>query len=673
MSAYFRKPEALGQDPQQDDLDSQTFDDTPSGSGTFSGTSPSSLSGFPTPSDGVNSLALMSPTPPAASPGGGSALTPAFTTGATDGPTAGTDSTPLSGPSSSASGSTSATISKAGNGLVFVDSFDSTCTQAFINCVEAAQETYLNLFNNSITLDFNFTETNKGNTGDLATNNWSWSSDSPVSYTTLKNALEAKAAAEPNNIYLQDAVASLPASDPSQGAGFHLPSEYAQMLGLTSSSTADSVTLNTYYSWDFGQDVINTMEHEMSEGGMGRVGGLGVQNSAWSTMDLFSYNASGSPDYSTTDNNRVFSYNGGVTTSASQGLYFFEPANGDAADYRESDVYGTGSTGETNYLSQTDLEMMAVLGWQRAPVDEDLTGDATSDILFWNSSAGAAGEWLMQNGQVTTGQEIASVGPNSGWSVAGEGDFNGNGVTDLLYYNSSTGEVGEWFMSNGQLSSSQGIGSVGTGSGWSIVGTGDFTGNGTDDILFYNSGTGIVGEWLMSNGALSSSKTVGSVGAGSGWTVVGTGDFNDNGIDDILFYNSSTGSVGEWLMNSSGQVASSQTLGSLAGSGWSVAGTGDFSGTGTSDILFYNSSTGTVGEWLMQNGSVSSATTIGSLGVGSGWSIVGTGQFTGNGISDILFFNSNTNALGEWEMQGGKLLTAQNISVVSSGWQVAHA
>src|SRR5208283_2478216 len=65
------------------------------------------------------------------------------------------------------------------------------------------------------------------------------------------------------------------------------------MLGLSSStpSTDDSVTLNTADTGldDFGQDVINGVIHELSEGAMGRVGGLGDQNGVWSTMDLFRY------------------------------------------------------------------------------------------------------------------------------------------------------------------------------------------------------------------------------------------------------------------------------------------------------------------------------------------------------------------------------------------------
>ena len=75
------------------------------------------------------------------------------------------------------------------------------------------------------------------------------------------------------------------------------PISYARMLGLTNQSAPfdDEVIINTSYNWSYGQDVIDTVEHELSEGGMGRIGGLGDQNSAWSTMDLFRFNAAGAP------------------------------------------------------------------------------------------------------------------------------------------------------------------------------------------------------------------------------------------------------------------------------------------------------------------------------------------------------------------------------------------
>jgi hypothetical protein len=138
------------------------------------------------------------------------------------------------------------------------------------------------------------------------------------------------------------------------------------MLGLNSNSPAtdDTVTLNDYYGSDYGQDVINGVIHELSEGAMGRVGGLGDQNGIVSTMDLFRYTASGVPDYSDGRDGvtTYFSSNGGVTTSASAGLSFHNEYNGfgyigggDVADWDQQAVFGT--SGGTPALTQTEINV----------------------------------------------------------------------------------------------------------------------------------------------------------------------------------------------------------------------------------------------------------------------------------------------------------------------------
>ena len=74
--------------------------------------------------------------------------------------------------------------------------------------------------------------------------------------------------------------------------------------------------MNTSYNWSYGQDVINTVEHELSEGGLGRLGGLGDQNSFWSVIDLFRYNPRGRRTTAMvgTDETTYFSFTGGATS-----------------------------------------------------------------------------------------------------------------------------------------------------------------------------------------------------------------------------------------------------------------------------------------------------------------------------------------------------------------------
>src|SRR5262249_1779011 len=156
------------------------------------------------------------------------------------------------------------------------------------------------------------------------------------------------------------------------------------MLGLSTSTPTidDTVTLNLNQPWSYGQDVTNVMIHEISEGAMGRTGGLGdpgYQPDFWSTMDLFRYANDGTPDYQDGRDNQptYFSYDGGNTLSS---LSFHNEYMGinqidtaDTFDFDQQDVFGTGSAGETNTLSSTDLQVMYALDWQPTLIEPKST------------------------------------------------------------------------------------------------------------------------------------------------------------------------------------------------------------------------------------------------------------------------------------------------------------
>lgn len=197
-----------------------------------------------------------------------------------------------------------------------------------------------------------------------------------ISYATLRNALAAHA----TSADAQAAVASLPATDPSGGIGWALPVAYARMLGISSyaPATDDTVTLNTSYGWSYGQDVVAAIEHELTEGGMGRIGALGKNTDnaghvLWSTMDLFRYSAPGVRDYTDGVDRQTtyFSVDGNQLLLPFHNQYTGPSSinhGGDTADYSVLDMFGTGSPGTALTLSSTDITNMNVLGWTPAVV-----------------------------------------------------------------------------------------------------------------------------------------------------------------------------------------------------------------------------------------------------------------------------------------------------------------
>ena len=190
--------------------------------------------------------------------------------------------------------------------------------------------------------------------------------------------------------------------------------------------------------------------------------------------------------------------------------------------------------------------------------------------------------------------------------------------------------------------------------------TADFTSGGASDLLWQSS-TGAVAVWLM-NGMTPTSKVLVQTPPPS-WHAVGTGDFDGDGKSDILWqYNNaanaadpSNGAVGIWLMN--GTTPVSEVIVQTPPPSWHAIGTGDFDGDGKSDILWqYNNASspadpdnGDVAVWLM-NGTTPTSQVIVQTPLPS-WHAVGTGDFNGDGKSDILFQNTN-GGLGIWEMNG---------------------
>lgn len=265
----------------------------------------------------------------------------------------------------------------------------------------------------------------------------------------------------------------------------------------------------------------------------------------------------------------------------------------------------------------------------------NLNGLGATDLVL-QGPGGEIQDWIMQSGTAVSGNTVGALG--AGWTLLGSGDFNGDGTGDLLFQNGSSFVT--WTMNNGVVAA--GIG-MGTAAGWTFAGTGDFTGDGTSDVLLFNGSQ--IYEWTISNGVATGGNLIGTVSAG--WNVVGTGDFNGDGAMDILIQNG--GQIVAWNVVN-GVLTGGSVMG--AASGWTVVGTGDFNRDGTTDVLLRNGST--IIDWIVQNNVATSSNVVGSAG--AGWNVVGTGDYNADGTADIALQNGSN--VINWQMQNGTLQTS---------------
>ncbi|MBN8964810.1 MAG: VCBS repeat-containing protein [Rhizobiales bacterium] len=191
----------------------------------------------------------------------------------------------------------------------------------------------------------------------------------------------------------------------------------------------------------------------------------------------------------------------------------------------------------------------------------------------------------------------------------------------------------------------------------------DFGDDGISDIL-WQSTTGQIAIWQMNSaGKQGSGTTAGSLA--SSWHVGDTGDFNADGKADILWHNDN-GQTMIWTMNG-GQHVGTLSLGSLATT-WQVQGAVDFNGDGASDILWRNSANGNLVVWNMDSaGQVTSTTNLGI--VSSAYHIQALDDFNGDGKDDILWRNDN-GQIALWQMNESGVSSASTIGTLASTWHI---
>ena len=485
-------------------------------------------------------------------------------------------------------------------------------------------------------------------------------------YASVRNALLSENAPGAN---------TLPATAPANAPGELLTTQAeAKALGLITNDNG----IDGYVGFDAASgifdysttstssnqfDFVAAVEHEFSEI-MGRISGLAA---SYTPMDLYRYSGANTRQF-TTGSSSYFSINNGLT-DLNNWNNFQTGNSGDLGDWAPTagnDAFDdVENQGAFDTLTATDLTLMNALGWTSAPA---LQMTLSSDV-FWLNGDGTLAAWTPSGTQQVTLQGSPAT-PNASWNATGVGDFNGDGKSDILWRNTN-GTLVDWTMNGSQIMSSQQITMQGNAASpdgsWTIAGIGDFNGDGKSDIL-WRSANGTLVDWTMNGSQITGSQNLtlqgGQVSPDASWSVAGIGDFNGDGKSDILWRNTN-GMLIEWRMNGS-QISSSQevTLGGSAvgpDSSWSIVGVGDFNGDGKSDILWRNTN-GTLIDWTT-NGSQVTAIQQVTLGGSpampdSSWQIAQIGDLNGNGKSDILWRNSD-GALAEWTMNGAQITAAQ--------------
>ncbi len=230
----------------------------------------------------------------------------------------------------------------------------------------------------------------------------------------------------------------------------------------------------------------------------------------------------------------------------------------------------------------------------------DFNGDGIPDL----AAAGSGGVSVLLGNGDGSFQNPVHYATGDGASFVVVGDVNGDGIPDLIVANTGSRQGGTTvsvLLGNGD-GSFQPPQDYTVGAGPSFLALGDLNGDGIPDLVVVNtprlmSSTVSV---LLGNGD-GSFQSPQTIDAGPQPVTVAIGDFNSDGIPDLVVTNQ--GGVSVLLGNGDGSFQAPQTYTVGGGSAISVA-VGDFNGDGDLDVAVSNrpSSGPSVVSMLLGNG-----------------------------------------------------------------------
>jgi hypothetical protein len=330
----------------------------------------------------------------------------------------------------------------------------------------------------------------------------------------------------------------------------------------------------------------------------------------------------------------------------------------------------------------------------------DFDADGISDIVLQSTKNGILEFTSMSTGESIVVEKCRTRANGTSrckpvkmngkrWMVVGNGDYDGDGMTDILFRRHSggvqkTGPISAFLMDGSRVReivklSTEKCVERRDGSlrcrmvktrlkkEWQIVGSGDYNGDGQSDVLSHNASENLFDVWTMQDGRSYESEILPD-DFGSDAAVVASGDFDGDGMSDILWRDQASGDVDIW------GLTKDSTLGPLEGGrvSWSAIGSGDFDGDERDDVLLREVDTNRLAVRLSTTGGREVIASVLNEGTRDR-QVPSMGDYDGDGLTDLVVYDGDAGETQLWLMEGSTVAAAELLPSPLDSWNFATA
>jgi FG-GAP-like repeat/Fibronectin type III domain len=246
--------------------------------------------------------------------------------------------------------------------------------------------------------------------------------------------------------------------------------------------------------------------------------------------------------------------------------------------------------------------------------------DQRPSFFWYNKTAGKLMSWHVSGTNVIDTREVNLANTDTNWKVAGTGDLNGDGFTDIVWRHQTQGWLAYWFLQNNTVIGSGSL-SVSRASdiNWELRAVGDVNGDHYADLIWQHT-DGSLAVWTMVGATVSSTQvlSIPKVAVAS-WKVAGVVDANRDGYGDLIFQDTVGGALATWFLRGNVVLGTYYlSIPKQADSNWRVQAAGEIDGSGVPKILWRHIVSGWVAEWTL-----------------SGYVVTGTFFFNPNNVDNL--------------------------------------